>query len=146
MNNVPKAAAQRRRRNQVPAAKVDKKLPTTGRAGLAPDPPVPLGEAGFRWWTWAWSTPQATTWTHEGFVESLAKRAQLEDVWTAVGDGMIPGDLTKILPLMARLDDSFGFTPKSAAMLHMTFEEPPAELEDTTPVTDIRDRLKGLGT
>jgi hypothetical protein len=146
VNNVPKAAAQRRRRNQVPAAKVDRKLPTTGRAGLAPDSPVPLGEAGFRWWTWAWSTPQATTWTHEGFMESLAKRAQLEDVWTAVGNRQIKGDLTKILPLIARLDAQFGFTPASAAALHMTFEEPPAEVDDPQPVTDIRDRLKGLGS
>jgi hypothetical protein len=142
---VPKAAAQRRRANAVPSAKLDRKLPTTGRAGSAPTPPVPLGPAGMRWWCWAWSTPQATTWSHEGFSEPLAKRAQLEDVWTAVGNGEIGGDLCKILPQMLRLDEQFGFTPRSAAHLHMSFEEPPAEKVESSPVTDIRNRLKGLG-
>ncbi len=143
---MPKSATQRRRRNVVPASKTDRTLPTTGRAGLAPAPPVPLGPAGMRWWNWAWATPQATAWTHDGFTEPLAKRAQLEDVWTAVGNGEIDGDLTKILPLIHRLDVEFGFTPKASMALHMSFAEPPAEATETTPVTDIRNRLKGLGT
>jgi hypothetical protein len=144
---LPKAATERRRRNVVPPSKTDRRLPTTGRAGAAPTPPVPLGAAGFRWWSWAWSTPQATAWNHEGFTESLAKRAQLEDIWTAVGNGEIAGDLTKILPLIHRLDIEFGLTPRSASALHMIFEEPPADAAPDTPdtVTDIRDRLKGLG-
>jgi hypothetical protein len=141
---TPKSAAQRRRRNVVPTAQGERVLPTTGREGCAPLPPVPLGPAGARWWNWAWSTPQATTWTHDGFHETLAKRAQLEDVWTAVGNGEIGGDLTKLLPLMLRIDESFGLTSRAAAQLHLTFAEPMPEVEQR-PVSDIRDRLKGLG-
>jgi hypothetical protein len=62
-----------------------------------------------------------------------------------VGTGEIKGDLCKILQQMLRLDEQFGFTPRSAAQLHMSFESPPAEVTERSPVTDIRDRLKGLG-
>jgi hypothetical protein len=143
---VPKPPAQRRRRNNVPPSRAERRLPASGRSGVAPDPPVPLGAAGMRWWSWAWSTPQATMWTHEGFSEALGKRAELEDLWeTGAINPMV--DPLKILAVMMRLDDGFGFTPRAAAQLHLSFED--AEPEDATPaapITDIRDRLKGLGS
>jgi hypothetical protein len=139
--NVPKPEAFRRRRNAIPASKAVRRLPLDGRPGLAPTPSAPLFTEGMRWWTWAWSTPQATTWTHNGFTESLLKRAQLEDQWLTAE----PWEKLKLLPLMARLDEQFGLTPRSAAQLHLTFEEPPEPEVELTPVADVRDRLKGLG-
>lgn len=141
MAPLPKPAAQRRRRNTIPPSKAERRLPLDGRPGLAPDPPTPLGAGGFRWWSWAWSTPQATTWTHSGFTEALVKRAQLEDLWA----GAEPWERLKLLPLMARLDEQFGFTPRSALQLRMSFEDPPEPEAALTPVADVRDRLKGLG-
>lgn len=144
--NVPKPAAQRRRRNTVPASRAERRLPASGRDGLAPHPPVPLGAAGMRWWGWAWSTPQATMWMHDGFTETLVKRAELEDLWeSGAVNPMV--DPLKILAQMSRLDAEFGLTPRSAAQLHLSFEEPELPEDETpaAPVTDIRDRLKGLG-
>lgn len=140
---VPKAPGTRRRRNFQPAAKADRQLPVAGRDGLAPDPPIALGVNGKRWWDWAWSTPQATTWTHDGFTEALAKRAELEDIWSAGLE-----DRTKLLPAMMKLDEQFGLTPRSAAQLHLFFEDAPDEPTGDLPddVTDIRDRLRGLGS
>lgn len=43
-----------------------------------PDCPYDLGEAGHRWWVWAWSTPQADRWD-AGSLFTVARRAQLED-------------------------------------------------------------------
>jgi hypothetical protein len=142
--NVPKPADQRRRRNVVPASASERRLPLAGRTGLAPDPPAPLGEAGMRWWMWAWSTPQATTWNHDGFTMALYRRAELEDLWTDGGNQYM--DPLKLIPIMGRLDEQFGLTPRSAAQLHLSFAEP----EEAAPappgsVTDIRNRLKGLG-
>ena len=142
---VPKPTGARRRRNTVGPAKTDRVLPTSGREGIAPSPPVPLGVDGKRWWDWAWSTPQATTWTHDGFTEVLVKRAQLEDQWAKGAGGDFMVDPAKLMPLMLRIDEAFGLTPRSAAQLHLSFAEPaPVETEER-PVTDIRDRLKGLG-
>lgn len=139
--NVPKSEAFRRRRNAIPSSKSERRLPLEGRPGLAPDPPAPLGVAGFRWWSWAWSTPQATTWTHSGFTEALLKRAQLEDHWA----GSEPWEHLKLVPLMSRLDEQFGLTPRSAAQLHLAFDELPEPEAPLAPVADVRDRLKGLG-
>jgi phage terminase small subunit len=98
-----------------------------------------------RWWNWAWSTPQSTTWNHDGFTEALVKRAELEDLWeTGSINPMV--DPLKILAQISRLDAEFGFTPRSAAQLHLAFEEPePVDESPPSPVADIRDRLKGLG-
>ena len=103
-----------------------------------------LGAAGLTWWVWAWSTPQSATW-HAGYLDALIKRAQLEDVWVMALDGEGDVDVTKIMPLMLRLDESFGLTPKSAAQLHLSFVEPEPEVAPSPEgVTDIRDRLKGM--
>lgn len=139
--NVPKPDAFKRRRNAVPAAHAVRRLPLAGRTDKAPTPPVQLGPAGWRWWRWAWATPQATTWTHHGFIEPLVKRAELEDQWSRAE----PYDKLKLLPLLTRLDEQFGFTPRSAAQLHLAFEDPPEPETEMAPVTDVRDRLKGLG-
>lgn len=145
---VPKPADAKRRRNVTPSALADRKLSLTGRSGNAPRCPVRLGRAGSRWWRWAWSTPQAATW-HAGFVEALAKRAEFEDLWSAAqADGDIDGAV-KVHGHMAKLDAAFGLTPASAMGMHMSFEAAPAEpAPDATPagVTDIRDRIKGLGS
>lgn len=144
---VPKPGAERRRRNA--HTPHDRKLPVAGRPGPAPRPPVRLGKAGTRWWKWAWSTPQATTWG-TAFTEALVKRAELEDLWAgAKSDDEVFLDVTKIVPLMTRLDESFGLTPRSAAAMHLTFEDAPAAPADAEPppgVTDIRDRIRRLSS
>lgn len=43
-----------------------------------PECPYDLGDAGERWWTWAWSTPQALKWDG-GALYTVARRAALED-------------------------------------------------------------------
>lgn len=109
-----------------------------------PPPPMRLGAAGLTWWAWAWSTPQASTW-HDGFLDVLIKRAQLEDVWVRALDGEEDVDVCKIVPLMLKLDQEFGLTPRSASQLHYSFVEPEPEPEVRSEgVTDIRDRLKGM--
>jgi hypothetical protein len=132
---VPKPAG-RTRRAHVPPAAAARRIPRTGRADVPPVP-IKLGEAGKRWWRWAWMTPQAITW-HDGYTQTLARRARLEDMWTETGD-------ERLLAAMARLDDAFGLTPRAAAQLHLEFEDEP-EIDETPPdVTDIRSRLKKLG-
>ena len=69
------------------------------------------------------------------------KRAELEDQWSHAE----PYDKLKLLPLLTRLDEQFGFTPRSAAQLHLAFEDPPEPETEMAPVTNVRDRLKGLG-
>ncbi len=60
-------------------------LPAEGRAGRAPAVPktYKLGDAGRRWWRWAWRLPQATRWD-EGSLYFVARRAQLEDDLDAI--------------------------------------------------------------
>jgi hypothetical protein len=148
---VPKPSDARRRRRDVSASQAAHRLPLTGRQGPPPKSPVRLGAAGRRWWRWAWSTPQAALW-HDGFIEPLAKRAQLEDQWVAALDGDADGDskatdtAVRLLPLILRMDDAFGLTPTAAAKLHYAFvdDEPPPAPDTAGNVTNIRDRLKGM--
>lgn len=148
---VPKPADARRKRRDVSASQAAHRLPLTGRLGSAPRCPVRLGAAGKRWWKWAWSTPQATQW-NQGFMEPLARRAQLEDQWVKAiededGDSRATDTAVRLLPLILRLDESFGLTPTGAGKLHYAFvDEAPAEPDAPTPagVTNIRDRLKGM--
>lgn len=37
-------------------------LPTDGYDGPVPDYPAPIVGSAFKWWEWAWSTPQAALW------------------------------------------------------------------------------------
>lgn len=144
---VPKPDA-RKQRHAVAEASSSNRLPTAGRSGRPPKAPVELGEAGARWWRWAWSTPQATKW-HKGFLEPLGRRAQLEDEYQAIGRDLDAKDAsmlrTRLLGIIVRYDDAFGFTPLGAAKQHMVFvdvdPEPTADRDDN--VTPIRKRIKG---
>jgi len=150
-NPAPKPSDARRRRRDVSASQAAHRLPITGRQGTPPKAPVRLGTAGRRWWKWAWSTPQATTW-NASFLEPLAKRAQLEDQWVTALEGDADGDqratdtAVRLLPLILRMDDAFGLTPAAAAKLHYAFvdDEPAPPVESAGNVTNIRDRLKGM--
>lgn len=145
--NIPKPADARRRRTDVSAAQAAHRLPVTGRSGAAPKAPVRLGSAGRRWWRWAWSTPQSAIW-HSGYHETIAKRAELEDQWAALSEGIVPFDAPKLAALMLRYETELGLTPMAAAKLHYAFvdePEPPKAVDDPKGnVTSMRDRLKGM--
>lgn len=139
---IPKPDA-RRQRHEIKAAQSSQRLPVTGRVGRPPSCPVALGEAGTRWWRWAWTTPQATAW-NKGYMEPLARRASLEDDYAKLD---LPADRARLLATMVRLDESFGLTPKAAAMQHLVFtDDEPQPLKSVTdaPVTPMRPRLKGM--
>jgi hypothetical protein len=145
--NIPKPADARRRRTDVSAAQAAHRLPVTGRPGAAPKAPSRLGPAGRRWWRWAWSTPQSNIW-HNGYLETICKRAELEDTWANLSDGIVPFDAPKLASLMLRFDTELGLTPMAAAKLHYAFvdepEPPKAVPDDKSNVTSMRDRLKGM--
>jgi hypothetical protein len=144
---IPKPDA-RKQRHAVAENQSSHRVPTSGRVGRPPKVPFALGEAGARWWRWAWSTPQATKW-HKGFHEPLARRASLEDVYdAAVADGDRQG-ASRLLAAMYRVDDSFGLTPMGAAKQHIVFvdDEPSTAKAGngaSDNVTPIRNRLKGM--
>src|SRR3954454_2845123 len=87
---VPKQVEQRRRRN-APTFPTTR-LPVSGRRDDVPAVPssVKLRNAGRAWWAWAWKTPQAAAW-NAGNVWTVARRAQLEDVWA---DQVAAGEAT----------------------------------------------------
>lgn len=128
---------QRRRRNAptVPTTA----LPAGGFEGPTPVCPLELGEAGVRWWEWAWSTPQAAGWS-KGDLFSLARRALFEDLFAV--------DRTKSnASEMRELDDRFGLTPKGMAALHWTIVEAevPEEIAaDDSKVASLKDRRDKL--
>lgn len=132
---------QRRRRN--PPTIPTTTLPASGRSGPPPELPewVELGAAGLGWWTWAWSTPQASAWS-AGNVPTVARRASLEDDVAALTDvkGLDFGDVldkdtaqqvratvSRVASLatgklnlareMRELEDRLGLTPKGMASL-----------------------------
>lgn len=148
---VPKPDA-RRQRQRIAAEQSANRLPLTGRTGRPPNAPVTLGEAGQRWWRWAWSTPQATMW-NKGNLEPLARRASLEDDYESAKDTEhAHSDRARLLGIMLRLDNDFGFTPAGAAKQHFVFVDDPQPLKavagngsgpDKKNVTPMRNRLKG---
>jgi hypothetical protein len=140
---VPKPDA-RRQRKVIADRRSASRVPVTGRSGRPPNCPLDLGDAGRRWWRWAWSTPQACAW-NKGFLEPLARRAALEDALDACGSN--PADIAKLVPIMVRIDTAFGLTPLAAAQQHLQFvdDEPaPAKATAEGNVTPIRSRLKGM--
>jgi hypothetical protein len=142
---VPKPDG-RRQRKVIAEHRSASRVPVSGRVGRPPNCPIELGDAGRRWWRWAWTTPQATRW-NKGFLEPLARRAALEDTLAACRDNAT--DVAKLLPIMVRIDTAFGLTPLSAAQQHLQFvdDEPtPAKGGNGADgnVTPIRSRLKGM--
>jgi hypothetical protein len=74
-------------------------LPADGRKEPVPEAPYDLGEAGSRWWRWAWALPQAAAWD-DGALYGLARRAELEDRLAAledVGSLDFAGEISEIL-------------------------------------------------
>lgn len=149
---IPKPDA-RRNRAATREQAISHRVPITGRVGRPPRPPVPLGDAGQRWWKWAWSTPQATTW-HKGYLEPLGRRAQLEDElagFDVLDERDKASARARLLPIMLRFDERFALTPEAALKHHLVFvDEPqaPKALEGNgaghDKVTPIRSRLKGM--
>lgn len=149
MPRGPLPTANPRRRNT--PSHPGKALPPAGRAGRPPNPPLELGEAGQKWWRWAWSTPQATAWDR-GCLYAAAHRAQLEDDLSAmhavdtewdfarlfaedpgkaekdikwlIGQlRAMAGDRVKTTKAMNDLDDRLGLSAKAAAQLRWKVDE-----------------------
>lgn len=141
---VPKPDA-RKQRHAIAEASSSNRVPTVGRSGRPPNSPLPLGDAGKRWWRWAWSTPQACRW-HKGFLEPLARRAALEDELARLVDHPDEAAMPRILALALRLDDRFGLTPMAAAQQHIVFvdtePEPSGGNGADDNVTPLRKRFK----
>lgn len=141
---LPDPNAQRRNAATIPTTE----LPLAGRTEPAPDIPDwrPLGPAGRRYWSWAWSTSEAAAWG-TGAVDAVARRASLEDDLAAIelpgnvsiseliGQDIADDDLEdqidqafkslsrlaggklRIIAEMGKLDIELGLTPKSRAQL-----------------------------
>jgi hypothetical protein len=148
-------------------------LPAEGRTGRAPKPPksYELGEAGLRWWRWAWKLPQAVKWD-EGSLYFVARRAQLEDELDALSfdDELDLTDLlagadeeaidrvefalqtlkrsatgsTTLMREMREIDNRLGLNPKALLDLRWTIEDSAAAdapAEGVASLDDYRDRV-----
>lgn len=158
---LPSGNARRRNAPTIPTTS----LPASGRAESTPDVPAnyELGEAGLRWWRWAWRTPQAAAWD-DGAVFFVARRAQLEDEMAALRlvdsdeladvlrvtddrerrdalewlirqlKGMVGGSTT-LMREMRELDNRLGLNPKALAELRWTIvDDAPKEQKPTGDV------------
>jgi hypothetical protein len=143
---LPKPDARRRNEPTIPGTV----LPAAGRRGAAPECPCALGDAGSRWWAWAWATPQATKWD-AGSLYFVTRRALLEDHAAALdfaddaldvrdlfaeGDdearrrvewalGLLKRSATGEIALMKEmreLDNRLGLNPKAMADLRWSIE------------------------
>lgn len=95
---LPDPNARRRNAPTIPTNTLSAK----GRRGRPPKCPYQLGDAGTRWWRWAWGLPQATRWD-KGSIYGLARRAQLEDelaILESFGEGA-----SELYDLLAGADD-----------------------------------------
>lgn len=95
------------------------RLPVSGFRGRVPAVPksVTLKTAGKAWWAWAWKTPQAAAW-NAGHVWNVARRAQLEDVWSEqVNAGAATAAMANAMMV---LEHRLGLTPKG--MLELRWE------------------------
>lgn len=56
-------------------------------------------------------------------------------------------DPVRVMPQIQAWEDRWGFNPRSLAQLHMWIEGdlPVTEAKPVRDVTDIRDRMKGIG-
>jgi hypothetical protein len=116
----------RRRRNAPTIAGTT--LPAAGRQDVPPAPER-LGEAGRKWWEWAWRTPSAAAWS-ESELRAVERRAVLEDWLEDLDDELETPKLSadRLLTQMLNLDDRLGLTPKSRAQLRWTIAAP--DLDD----------------
>jgi hypothetical protein len=159
---LPKPGARRQNPPTIPGAV----LPAAGRDAPAPESPLALGEAGARWWAWAWSTPQAAKWD-TGSLYFVARRALLEDHSAALtfADELDLGDLfaaddldaksrvewalsllkrsatgeVALMKEMRELDNRLGLNPKAMADLRWSIGEPEAAApEKPAPVRRLR--------
>jgi hypothetical protein len=115
-----------------------------------PKCPLELGEAGTRWWKWAWKLPQADRWD-DGALYFVARRAMLEDHAAAlsfadeldISDLFADGDFearsrvewalstlkrsatgeVALMKEMRELDNRLGLNPKALAELRWTIAE-----------------------
>ena len=95
-------------------------LPPEGRKGHAPKVPpfITLGKVGRAYWQYIWHTPQAAAWA-PGMEVAVARRAELEDLWSETKD-------TRYLGELRQLEDRLGLTPRAMAQLRWTIGEPEA--------------------
>jgi hypothetical protein len=113
-------------------------LPPEGRAGEAPEWPLP-GEAPDTWGE-LWSTPQAAAWERMGWTRVVARYVHILSLCED------PESMTAALLGEARqMEDRLGLTPMS--MLRLRWEIAPDEVaekrtEKTTAKTKARRRLK----
>jgi hypothetical protein len=153
---------ERRRRNAPTISSSD--LPAEGRKGRVPACPLDLGEAGARWWRWAWKLPQATRWD-DGSLYFVARRAVLEDHVAALsfGDDLDLGDLfdegnreaqkriewalnqlrrnaageTTLMKEMRELDNRLGLNPKAMVELRWQVAGEP-EAASSAPLAAVK--------
>ena len=147
-------------------------LPAKGRVGKAPVCPYELGEAGARWWKWAWGTPQASQWG-EGSLWFVARRAVLEDELAvrefgedrvALEDLLMPADedalkavqfaldtlkkaatgQVSLMREMRELDNRLGLNPKAMLDLRWQVGEPGVKEPAVDKPAEVR-RLKVAG-
>lgn len=130
---LPKSDKVRRNAPAIPTSA----LPAAGRKGAAPKSPLALGKVGAKWWTWAWSLPQAAGWS-VGDEYLIARRAALEDDLDAayradfedlagLDDEELRALVRRLASLvtgrlgimreMRELDDRLGLSPKGMAAL-----------------------------
>lgn len=116
-------------------------LPSSGRKGRAPGVPKPyrLLPAGRAWWTAAWKRPQAVAWELGSFIDTVARRAILEDDLAAV-----PRSDTRlrlaVMREMRELDTVLGLNPKGLATLRWSIVD--LEPEIANPVEDELDKKR----
>ncbi len=148
---LPKPGAVRRNQPTIPTTVL------VARDAPAPDCPYTLGDAGERWWRWAWGLPQAGAWG-EGALYFVARRAQLEDELAlrefgedrvALEDLLMPADedalkavmfaldtlkkaatgQVSLMKEMRELDNRLGLNPKAMLDLRWSVAEPVVEDE-----------------
>lgn len=162
----PAPSPNARRRNQPT-------IPTTvlvPRAGKTPQCPYELGDAGRRWWKWAWGLPQASQWG-DGALYFVARRAQLEDELAvrefgedrvALEDLLMPADedalkavqfaldtlkkaatgQVSLMKEMRELDNRLGLNPKAMLDLRWSVGEPEGVKSEPGPALAVVKPLK----
>jgi len=118
-------------------------LPSDGRVGPLPHCPLKLGATGREMWRWLWALPQASKWHEDAARYPLARLVTHFEEMEACDD---PQQRARLSKLIEGIEDRWGLSPKSMATLHWFVDDAdPTPALKSVPVTDIRDRLKGIG-